>query len=150
MDQLLKELESAGDLSSNITFLRVQVPTDLGVFRYEAQPEESLLRVNRREPGRPWGGLVLQGRGTEGSRLTHVVARGGSAPHFRSTRYPGMINLHDTRDVAIEGCRFGANRGTDDVVHAAYVSALRVEDSVIVDAHRDACRLSTPATTGST
>jgi hypothetical protein len=86
----------------------------------------------------PWGGLALQGEGSSGSHLSHVSARGGSAASYRRVRFPGMIALHDTRDVLIDDCHFGGNRGSDDVVHAAYVHGLRVTDTTIGDAHADA------------
>jgi hypothetical protein len=86
----------------------------------------------------PWGGIVLQGMHTAGSRFEYVNARGGSTPAWRGHRYPGMIDLHDTRDVAIRNCRFTDNHVGDDLVHAAYVDGLLVEDTQVGRSHRDA------------
>jgi hypothetical protein len=89
----------------------------------------------------PWGGLALQGQGTAGARLSHVSVRGGSAPAWRKTSFPAMITIHDSHDVAIVGCHFGQNRGSDDVLHAAYVKDLRIEDTTVADGFRDAIDL---------
>ncbi len=88
--------------------------------------------------GKPWGGIALQGPDTEGSSLTHVIARDGTAPRYRMIPYPGMINIHDTRDIAIAHCRFGGNTLSDDVVHTAYVKKLRIDHTEIADASGDA------------
>jgi hypothetical protein len=52
-----------------------------------------------------------------------------------------MITIHDSHDVAIVGCHFGQNRGSDDVLHAAYVKDLRIEDTTVADGFRDAIDL---------
>ncbi len=88
--------------------------------------------------GKPWGGIVLQGPDTAGSSLTHVIARGGTVPRYRMIPYPGMINIHDTRDIAISHCRFGENTLSDDVIHTAYVKKLRIDHTEIADAAGDA------------
>jgi hypothetical protein len=136
----------------------------------------------------PWGGIVLQGPDTAGSTFQHVVATGGTVPVFGLIPYPGMLNIHDTRQVALKGCRFGRVRPVavvmdasetilpqagghmatgsawgpvawmraptarmqalalrslwaDDVVHAAYVQGLMVEDLTVEDAAMDALDL---------
>ena len=54
---ILDLLEQRGVLVPRSDFARVAInDTDLGVFRYETQPEESLLRAHRREPGSMYSG----------------------------------------------------------------------------------------------
>jgi hypothetical protein len=108
----------------------------LGRVHFEGTAEQPIAL----EPAgsAPWGGIVLQGLGTRGSRFSHVVVEGGSAPSYRSTRYPGMINLHDTEDIRVDNCAFADNRGSDDVLHASYVKELVIEDSRVRGAHADA------------
>lgn len=86
----------------------------------------------------PWGGLVLQGRATSGSSLSHVLATGGGAPEFRHVRYPGMLNLHDTGRIELRGVVLTDNVDSDDMLHASYVDDLLVEDSRIERAAADA------------
>jgi hypothetical protein len=88
--------------------------------------------------GKSWGGIVLQGPDTAGSSLTHVIARGGTVPRYRMIPYPGMINIHDTRDIAIAHCRFGENTLSEDVIHTAYVKKLRIDHTEVADASEDA------------
>jgi hypothetical protein len=93
------------------------------------------------EDGAAWGGVVLQGEGTAGSTFSHVVARGGTVPRYRSIPYPGMIDIHDTGRIAIEDCEFGSNTISDDVVHVTYVDKLSLERTRITDAFADALDL---------
>ena len=67
---------------------------------------------------KPWGGIVVQGPATAGSRFTHVTASFGSAPAWRFQHYPGMIDLHDTSDIALRDCQFTDNSGSDDLDHS--------------------------------
>lgn len=89
----------------------------------------------------PWGGIALQGPGTAGSRLRCLVATGGSRPSHGLVAYPAMIDIHDTRDITVSGCRFGHNRGGGDVLHAVYVEGLFIEDTRVEAAAVDALDL---------
>ena len=54
---ILDYLDRRGVLVPRSDFARVAInDTNLGVFRYETQPEESLLRMHRREPGSMYSG----------------------------------------------------------------------------------------------
>ncbi len=88
--------------------------------------------------GSPFGGVVLQGPHTRGSRLSHVTISGGTQPNWRSIPYPAMIDVHDTRDVSIEGCRFGNNAPKTDTLHVAYVTDLDVRDTAFLKVPGDA------------
>lgn len=85
-----------------------------------------------------WGGVALLGRATQGSRLLHVHASGGSSARYRLASLPAMLNLHDTSDIRLEHCRFRQNAGQGDIVHVAYVGGLEVTDSEVRDASEDA------------
>lgn len=90
-------------------------------------------RHNRIEVSRldeaPFGGIALQGPASAGSRLAHVEVSGGTRPSWRSIPYPAMINVHDTREIVIDECRFGSNVGGGDTVHMAYVDELEMSDT---------------------
>lgn len=85
-----------------------------------------------------WGGLVLQGSNTAGSRLSGVIASGGSQPVSPPFIYPGMINLHDTRQISLADCQFSDNRYSDDLLHTAYVQDLKAERITFSQAFSDA------------
>jgi hypothetical protein len=108
----------------------------LGRVAFEGRAREPI--VIERAAQQAWGGIVLQGPETRGSSFSHVSASGGSAPAWRRNRYPGMIDLHDTRDLTIRNCSFSDNQASDDLVHAAYVTGLLVEDSSAGRSHADA------------
>lgn len=90
---------------------------------------------------KPWGGVALQGPATSGSRFRHVIAQGGAEPRHRAVSYPAMLNLHSTSDIDIEDCLFGKHNGKTDLLHAAYVTDLRVTDTQIRDVGGDALDL---------
>jgi len=75
-----------------------------------------------------YGGVVLQGPGTSGSRFRHVRFEKGRHPKWGMGVYPGLLNIHDTSDILLEHCEFGPNRGADDVLHVAYVNELAMEE----------------------
>lgn len=85
-----------------------------------------------------FGGVVIQGPRTAESRLSHVDILGGARPSWRSVTYPAMIDVHDTRDVRIEGCRFGRNEDGTDTLHVAYVTGLDVSDTSFFKVPADA------------
>jgi hypothetical protein len=108
----------------------------LGKATFEGTRQQPIFV--KRAGSKPWGGIALQGPGTSGSTFEHVTMTGGSVPEWRLIPYPGMVNIHDTREIAIRNCRFRDNRKSDDVVHAAYVKDLLVEDSEVCGANADA------------
>jgi hypothetical protein len=85
-----------------------------------------------------WGGIALQGPVTAGSYLEHVQAEGGRAPGSPTMPYPAMVNIHDTKNIAVRNCRFSRDAGAEDVFHAAYVEGLTIEDTLVEDAASDA------------
>lgn len=84
-----------------------------------------------------WGGIVLQGAGTAGSALTNVYFELGTRPKIGLGHYPGMVNIHDTEDIRIEGCRFASNRKSDDMLHVTYVRGLTIESSTFSHCRMD-------------
>jgi hypothetical protein len=91
----------------------------------EGTADEPILFTERKKR---YGGIVLQGPGTAGSRFRHVRFEKGRHPKWGLGAYPGLLNIHDTKDILLEHCEFGPNRGADDVLHVAYVTELSMED----------------------
>lgn len=86
-----------------------------------------------------WGGLVLQGPGTAGSRFAHVEFTAGTKPAVQESRnLPGMVNLHDSRDITLSFVSFSNNEGSDDALHVAYVDGLGLSDVTFSQAANDA------------
>ncbi|HKO90975.1 MAG TPA: right-handed parallel beta-helix repeat-containing protein, partial [Polyangiaceae bacterium] len=77
----------------------------------------------------PWGGIAIQGPATRGSELHGVTIQGGTRPSFRSVEYPALVDVHDTRQILIEDCHFGAHASKHDTLHFAYVSDGEIRDS---------------------
>jgi hypothetical protein len=88
--------------------------------------------------GEPWGGIALQGPATAGSYFDYVRAEGGTKPGSATIPYPAMVNIHDTGTIAVRNCRFSRDAGAEDVLHAAYVEGLSIEDTLVEDASSDA------------
>jgi len=87
----------------------------------------SPIVVRRRDPGAPFGGIALQGPATRGSVLEHLHVEGGSSPSWGRVRFPGMVNVHDTRGVRMYGLRLGGNEESDDILHLAYCKDVVLE-----------------------
>ena len=68
----------------------------------------------------PWGAVVLNGPGANGSSLRHCEFSGGSGVKRDLFEYSGMLSIHDARSIQVEGCTFRDNREVDDMVHAVY------------------------------
>ncbi|HTV20899.1 MAG TPA: CotH kinase family protein [Polyangiaceae bacterium] len=108
----------------------------LGQVRFEGEPGAPIV-VDSLE-ARRWGGIALQGPGTAGSRLEHVLISAGTKPVWRSIPYPALINVHHTRDIGIKGCRFSQNAPDTDTLHVAYVDGLEASDTSVAHVAGDA------------
>jgi hypothetical protein len=113
----------------------------------------------------PWGVFALQGDATSGSRLKHMRIAGGSGASVDNITYTGMLSIHDTEDIRLDGIIGEANARVDDMIHVVYgrnivfrdfefrgalsdavdidISTVRFEGGRIVDAGNDAIDLMT-------
>jgi hypothetical protein len=78
--------------------------------------------------GQPWGGIALQGDGTTGSILENVRISGGSTPAWQLVTYPGVLCLHDTREVTLRRVTVRNQAPGSDGIHTAYVEGLLLEE----------------------
>lgn len=125
---------------------------------------EAPIRFLPQDEDKPWGSLVLQGKGANGSTLRHVEVSGGSVTRYGLVRYPGLLNIHDVQDFEITHCRIADNRIGDDAMHLAFstgnishcrfedaefdaldidISTVEITDSVFVNSGNDALDLMT-------
>lgn len=91
--------------------------------------------------GRPFGAVALLGPGTAGSRLSNVQIRGGSRGATAPVDVPGLLNIHHTRDVALEDVSLEASGRSEDLLHATAVDGLLLVDVAAHDAPVDAVDL---------
>ena len=84
-----------------------------------------------------WGGIAFHGQATTGSSMEYVKASGGTIPKWRSTHYPGMINIHDTSNITIRDCDFFSNH-LSDMLHIVYVKNLFIKNCIVKHAAIDA------------
>ena len=99
------------------------------------------VEIAAADPTRPFGGILLRGPGTAGSRLRHVAITGGTHPRYLAVHAPSLLNIYDTSDVALEDVTATGIEETEDVIHATYVDDLRLYEITIVDAPIDAIDL---------
>ena len=85
----------------------------------------------------PWGAIVLQGRGADGTQLVHCKFTGGSGSKGDLFEYSGMLSIHNVKDVHIRNCRFDNNSVVDDMLHTVY-SEIRLEGVRFENAFSDA------------
>lgn len=85
-----------------------------------------------------WGGLAIQGPGTAGSRLMYVDFIAGTKAERTFFDFPGMVSVHDTRDIHVGFAGFSNNEKSDDALHVAYVKGLVVHDVVFEHVLSDA------------
>jgi hypothetical protein len=107
----------------------------LGPVQFAGTRRERISMVPAGEDA--FGGLAIQGLATAGSSLKHVTVQGGTQPRWRFVPYSGMVNVHHSSDITIEGCRFGNNRTDADTVHVAYVTGLDVHDTSVLNVTQD-------------
>ena len=85
----------------------------------------------------PWGTIALQGAGTRGSHLRHVKISGGSGDNIEAIPYTGMLSIHETSDILLEGLHLGPNQIEDDTLHLVYVDNAVIRNLVVESAFGD-------------
>lgn len=98
---------------------------------------ENPIRFIRKEPNRPWGSIVLQGSGVNGSRMEFLDVSGGSIASRNLVKYSGQINIHGVRDFVLKNCEIEKNEIGDDSLHIAY-SKGKVSGCIFKDSFQDA------------
>ena len=91
--------------------------------------------------GDSFGGVVLFGPATRGSRFEHVRIIGATRPNDTRVAATGALSIFDTSDVRLRNVRFTKISGAGDVLHATYVAGLDLGEVTIVDAPTDAVDL---------
>lgn len=93
--------------------------------------------ISQSEGQAPWGAVVLNGPGADGSALTHCLMSGGSGYKSDLQEYTAMLSIHHVDNVVIKNCQFRDNKVVDDMVHAVY-SKIHIEQSQFLRANSDA------------
>lgn len=92
-------------------------------------------------PRGSFGGVVVRGPETGGSRFEHVEVRGGSRPEDPRHGSSSLFSIFDTSNVTLEHVLFEDNLEADDLLHATYVDGLALHEVRIVGAKEDALDL---------
>jgi hypothetical protein len=95
------------------------------------------IAIERLDPAEAFGGVVLQGPRTAGSRWSHLRITGGSAPSGGPVDYPGLVDIHHTSDVVLDHVVL-ERAAAEDLLHVHAVGGLTLEDVVARDATMDA------------
>ncbi|MBI3180438.1 MAG: hypothetical protein HYZ27_12300, partial [Deltaproteobacteria bacterium] len=89
----------------------------------------------------PFGGVSLEGPGTEGSRLSWVRMEGGTKVEAPDVELTALFNAHDTSDLRISDSTFLSAGPAEDVVHLYKVSKLSFHEVSLSAAPVDALDL---------
>ena len=100
-------------------------------------PEAPIQFLPMHKDQAPWGAIVLQGRGADGTQLAHCKFTGGSGSKGDLFEYSGMLSIHNVKDVHIRSCHFDNNSVVDDMLHTVY-SEIRLEGVRFENAFSDA------------
>lgn len=87
---------------------------------------------------KPWGGVALQGRNTAGSIISNVQLEDGSNIVGQPVVYTSMLNLHNSENIIVQGCKIRNNHGLWDAFHGAYVKNLKIADLTVENVTMDA------------
>ena len=82
-----------------------------------AGTSERPIVIERLDPEQAWGAIVVHGKDSSGSRITHANIAGGSWVTAFNVRYSGMVSAHWSNDFSIESTSIGANILSDDTLH---------------------------------
>ncbi len=77
---------------------------------------------------RSWGGIVVRGPSSRGSRFQWVEIDSGSRPSFPLSRLSGTLSVVDTTNIRIDSTRIASSSGLSHALFAAYVDDLELTD----------------------
>jgi hypothetical protein len=86
----------------------------------------------------PWGALALQGEGTRGSQLVHLIVENGSGGIVDGIFYTAMFSIHSSRDIAVNNLTLRKNHDFDDMMHIVYGQNIKLNDLRLNGARADA------------
>ena len=91
------------------------------------------IRFERAAQGSAWGGIAIEGRRADGSRLRWIEMSGGSGFEAERDAFPAMLTVQNVRGVAIVDSRVRAASIADDAIHAIcadlWLERITVEDA---------------------
>lgn len=90
-----------------------------GVLKAEGTEENPVI-LERLEPEKAWGSLVIQGTASGGSAIHFADISGGSLTDHSGVSYSGMISIHWSSGVSIKNTRIASNTLSDDTIHIVH------------------------------
>jgi hypothetical protein len=101
----------------------IQLATNVGIYSEGVVTaigtKQQPIRLERLEPGQPWGAFAAFGASSEGSRFAFCSVKGGSTGTCGARRFKGMFNIYNCPQVTIRDCHFADNAVGDDTVNLA-------------------------------
>ncbi len=89
------------------------------------------VKVVRAQSANAWGGILVYGEASAGSRIRHATITGGSLTNADNIITSGMVAFYGSRDTRIEDTTLGGNVISDDTLHVVYgdISLARLQIS---------------------
>lgn len=82
------------------------------------------IKVERLDPGKPWGVIAAQGSGSSGSRIVNADIAGGSIDTAFNINYSGMVSFLWSNDIVIESTNIHGNVSGDDSLRIVHGDAV--------------------------
>ena len=86
--------------------------------------KDAPIKIERLNPGKPWGIIAAQGPGSSGSRIIYADISGGSVDTAFNINYSGMVSFHWSKDIVIESTTIQGNVLGDDTLHIVHGDAV--------------------------
>ena len=85
-----------------------------------------------------WGGIVLQGNGTQDSVFRNIIINGGSGGKIDQLTFTAMFSIHNSNNILLKNMTLLNNKNYDDSLHLVYCKNVVIDNVRIKDAFSDA------------
>jgi hypothetical protein len=86
--------------------------------------QDNPVRIKRLDSERPWGGLLVIGPASAGSRISHAQISGGSIARVGNIINSGMVSIYGSQGFRLDNSVLAANKVSDDTLHVVYGDAV--------------------------
>jgi len=118
---LILDSNTTAYIYPNTTF---NISANVSIFFYgkvlALGTEKKPIIFKSAKPDRPFGAVVVQGEGANGSRFYNIRVSNGTKTIKNLIHYTAPFNIHNLKDFQIKESIFTKNSLGDDLVHIAY------------------------------
>ena len=111
----------------------------LGPVNIEGTPRQPV--VVEADGDAIFGGIVIHGFNTAGSRIQYLHLKGGSAPVLFGEKQRGTFSINETRNILLENCAFENNHNGVDMLHVSNTADLKLHQVSVKKSSQDAVDL---------